>query len=86
MEHVLCVSLYLVFIPGLSFYCLSGTGFLRVLLHQDVSVLMDNGLSTSHQCALVSNKNSDILGCVKKSMDSRLGGDPSPLLCPALLN
>lgn len=81
MEHVLCISVYFVFIPGLSFHYLSGTGFLRVFLHQDVDIPMDNGLATSHQCALVSNKNSGVLGCVKKRMDSRLRKVILPLYC-----
>ena len=30
----------------------------------------------------MAKKDSGIWGCIKKSMASRLGGDPPPLLCP----
>jgi len=54
----------------------------RSSAEKDLSVLVNTRLAMSQQCALVVNK-TNILGCVKKSMASRLrGGDPAPLLCP----
>jgi len=38
---------------------------------KNVGVLLNNRLATSHQCALVARKANGILGCIKKSMDSR---------------
>ena len=39
---------------------------------KDLGVLVDNRLTMSQQCALVAKKVSGFLGCVKKSMASRL--------------
>jgi len=38
---------------------------------RDLRVLMDNKLTTSQQCALVSKRASGILGCMKRSVSSR---------------
>ena len=38
---------------------------------KDLGVLVDSGLATSWQCALVAKKANGILGCIKKSATSR---------------
>ncbi|PKU49571.1 hypothetical protein llap_124 [Limosa lapponica baueri] len=40
-------------------------------VERDLGVLMDNKLTMRQQCALVSKKANGLLGCIKKSVDSR---------------
>ena len=50
-----------------------GAGLLeRSTVEKDLDVLVDNRLTMSQQCALVTKKPKGILGCIKKGMVKRL--------------
>jgi len=50
-----------------------GAGLLeRIFSEKDLSVLVDNRLAMSHQCAFVAKKLNSILGCIKKRTIGRL--------------
>ena len=53
-------------------------------VEKDLGTLVDNRLATSQQCALVAKKTSGILGCIKKSVASRLR-EVMLALCSALV-
>ncbi|GAB0184183.1 amphiphysin [Grus japonensis] len=57
-----------------------GVGLLGCSISEkDLGVLVDNKFSMSQQCALVAKKANGILGCIKKSVASRLRGVILPL-------
>ncbi|KAJ7399981.1 rna-directed dna polymerase from mobile element jockey-like [Pitangus sulphuratus] len=47
---------------------------------KNLGALVDNKLSMNQQCVFVVRKASGILGCIRKSIGSRLRVDPGPLL------
>jgi len=51
---------------------------------KDLGVLVNNSLAMSQECALEAKKANGILGCITKSVASRLRDviPPLPLLCP----
>jgi len=48
-------------------------------VERDLGVLVDDRLTMSQQCALAAKKANGILGCMKKSVPSRLREDLLPL-------
>jgi len=56
----------------------------RSSAEKELGVLMDNRLAMSQQRALVAKKTNGIQECIKKTVVSRLRGDPP--LCAALLS
>mgnify|MGYP001852477905 CR=1 FL=1 len=56
----------------------------RSSAEKELGVLMDNRLAMSQQCAPVAKKTNGIQECIKKTVVSRLRGDPP--LCSALLS
>jgi len=56
----------------------------RSSAEEDVGMLVDNKLAMIQQCVLVGKKATGILGCIKKSMSSRLREMILPL-CSAVV-
>ena len=51
-------------------------------VEKDLRVLMDNRVTANQQCALAAKKGNYILGCIKKSMASRLRDVTPPSTLP----
>lgn len=61
------------------------------MCEKDLAGLVDNKLNLSQQCDIVTNRANMILGCISRSMVSRLGTiifcfslPPLGILCPVL--